>query len=191
MHQPLALVIPALLSTCCTAAPCSLCIVPSWNISLVDAYTLYYWCGGSGFGVSELRWLMDSDPGGCQLEATKFRLGDRSSSMDSWLSHLKSSGNGVCQLEASPGMSGQPEARPLQWGPGGENSLIKFCLASPRLGPPHPHAHNLDTLAMVKSGHLCAMSASQKTSATFYTCLRSTQIYRSDLNLQKNLSLRC
>ena len=36
------------------SCPCSLCIVAIWNISLVDAYTLYYWCGGSGFGVSEL-----------------------------------------------------------------------------------------------------------------------------------------
>jgi hypothetical protein len=79
-------------------------------------------------------------------------------------------------------MSGQPEARPLQWGPRGENSLIKFCLASPRLGPLHPHANNLETLAMAKLGHLCATSASQKTSATIYNCRQSTQIYRSDLS---------
>ena len=119
--------------------------------------------------------------GGCQIEATKFKLGDRSKSMGSWLSHLKSSANWVCQLEADLGMSGQPEARPLQWGPRGENSLIKFCLASSRLGPLHPHANNLDTLAMAKSGHLCATSASQKTSSTYYNCSQSTQIYRSDL----------
>ena len=50
--------------------------------------------------------------------------------MDSWLSHLKSSANGVCQLEADPGMSGQAETRPLQWDPGGDNSLIKNCLVS-------------------------------------------------------------
>ena len=49
--------------------------------------------------------------------------------MDSQLSQLKSSADGVCQFKASPGMSGQPEARPLQWGPEGENSLIKNCLA--------------------------------------------------------------
>ena len=84
--------------------------------------------------------------------------------MDSWLSQLKSSADRVCQLEADPGMSGQPETRPLQWGPGGDNSLIKNCLASLWLGPSNPHANNLDTLAcMALSGHLCAMSASQKT----------------------------
>ena len=60
-------------------------------------------------------------------------------------------------------MSGQPETRPLQWGPGGDNSLIKNCLARPRLGPSHPHANNLNTLeSMVESGHLCAMRAIQK-----------------------------
>ena len=145
------------------------------------------------FGVSELRWLMDSDPGGCQLEATKFRLGDRSSSMDSWLSHLKSSGNGVCQLEASPGMSGQPEARPLQWGPEGNNSLIKNCLASKRLGPSHPHVNNLDTLACtVKSGHLCAMWAIQKTSDNILQMFAINSNYRSDtFFFLQNLSLRC
>ena len=119
-----------------------------------------------------------------------FKLRDRSSSTDSQLSQLKSPDDGVCQLEASPGMSGQPEARSLQWGPGGENSLIKFCLASPRLGPLHPHANNLDTLAKAKSGHLCATSASQKTSATFYNCSQSTQSLPLGSNLQ-NLSLFC
>ena len=83
--------------------------------------------------------------------------------MDSQLSQLKSPADGVCQAEASPGMSGQPKARPLQWGPEGENSLIKNCLARPRLGPSHPHANNLNTLeSMVESGHLCAMWAIQK-----------------------------
>jgi hypothetical protein len=83
-----------------------------------------------------------------------FKLGDRSSSKDSQLSQLKSPADGACQLEASPGMSGQPEARPLQWGPEGNYSLIMNCLASSRLGPSHPHANNLDTLAVtVKSGH--------------------------------------
>jgi hypothetical protein len=62
---------------------------------------------------------------------------------------LKSSADRVCQLEADPGMSGQPEARPLQRGLEGEDSLIKNCLDSSSLGPSHPH-----TLAcMAKSGH--------------------------------------
>ena len=129
--------------------------------------------------------------GGCQSEATIFKLGDRSSSMDSQLSQLKSPADGVCQTEASPGMFGQTEARPLQWGPEGKNSLIKNCLASPRLGPSHPHANSLNTLeSMVESGHLCAMWATQKSPQHFTIVRNQLDLYRSDLNL-RNLLLQC
>ena len=111
--------------------------------------------------------------------------------MDSQLSQLKSSADGVCQFKASPGMSGQPEARPLQWGPGGENSLIKFCLASSRLGPPHPHAHNLDTLGMVMSGHLWNVSQIRNLRNILHNMFAINSNLPLGSNLQKNLSLRC
>ena len=82
--------------------------------------------------------------------------------MDSQLSQLKSSADGVCQLETDPGMSGQPEARPLQWGPEGENSLIKNYPVSSRLGPSHPHANNLDTWHVWQVGtFVCDVSQSE------------------------------
>jgi hypothetical protein len=85
--------------------------------------------------------------------------------MGSQLSQLKSSADGVCQLEADPGMSGQPEARPLKWGLEGENSLIKNCLDSSSLGPSHPHTNILDTLACIaKSGHLSCNEGHSETS---------------------------
>ena len=60
-----------------------------------------------------------------------------------------------------------------------------------KLGPSHPHANNLDTLAsMVKLGHLCATSAIQKPSATFYNCSQSTQSLPLGSFLQ-NLSPLC
>ena len=104
----------------------------SWCLHIV----LLVWWQRVGFlypPVAEETWPR----GVCQPEADHIQVWGQEQFQDSQLSHLKSSVDGVCQPEASPGMSVLARSQTLEVGSRRSSSLIKnACVTISRTFPP-------------------------------------------------------